>query len=93
MADFFVKKELLPVTNYVPDIDAIKKNRVKVFLGAGRESLDRKRFHAQTAPLLTNSIGCEMVIFPGHYVSYVDVPDQWAATLRRVLHKASDLIG
>jgi hypothetical protein len=27
------------------------------------------------------------VTFPGHHGSFVDMPDQWAATLRDVLHR------
>ena len=88
MADFFTKYELLPVTNYMPAIDLIKNNGVKVFMAAGQESLDKKRFYAQTAPILAEMLGCEMIMFPGHHVSYVDQPDEWAAMLRNVLQKA-----
>ncbi len=86
--DFFVKQELLPVTNYMPDIDRIMKNGVKVFMAAGKISLDKKRFYAQTAPILAVMLGCEMITFPGHHISYLDMPEEWAATLRAVLHKA-----
>src|ERR1051325_7300278 len=88
MADYFTKQELLPVTNYLPDIAMIQKNGVKVFMAAGKQSLDKKRFYAQTAPILAELLGCEMVNFPGHHVSYVDMPDEWAAVLRGVLRKA-----
>jgi pimeloyl-ACP methyl ester carboxylesterase len=89
MVDFFTKQELLPVTNYMPDIGRIKKNGLKVFMAAGRESLDKKRFYAETAPILAEMLGCELVIFPGHHVSYVDRPDEWATTLCEVLHNAA----
>ena len=91
MAEYFVKQELLPVTNYMPDIGAIKNNGVKVFLAAGKESLDKKRFYAQTAPILANRMDCEMVVFPGHHVSYVDRPAEWTAVLRDVMHKAEGM--
>jgi pimeloyl-ACP methyl ester carboxylesterase len=86
--DFFLKQELLPVTNYLPDIETTKKNGVKVFMAAGKKSLDKKRFYAQTAPILAEMLECEMVTFPGHHVSYVDMPVEWAATLREVLQRA-----
>ena len=86
--DFLVKQELLPVTNYLPDVAMIKKNGVRVFMAAGKMSLERKRFYAETAPILAENLGCEMVTFPGHHGSYMDMPDEWAATLRSVLHKA-----
>jgi len=90
MADFFTKQELLPVTNYMPDIVTIKKNGVKVFMAAGRESLNKKRFYAQTAPILAKLLECEMIIFPGNHVSYASTPKEWAAVLRGILHKAAE---
>lgn len=86
--DFLMKQELLPVTNYLPDVEMIKKNGVKVFMAAGKMSLEKKTFYAQTAPILSEMLDCEMVTFPGHHTSYLDMPAEWAATLRSVLHKA-----
>jgi pimeloyl-ACP methyl ester carboxylesterase len=88
VSDFFVKQELLPVTNYRPDAETIRKNGVPVFMAAGKTSLDKKRFYAQTAPILAEMLCCEMVVFPGHHISYLDMPEEWAAVLRAVLHKA-----
>ncbi len=51
-------------------------------------SLDKKRWYVETAQILAEKLGCEMVTFPGHHGSYMDMPDEWAATLRRLLHKA-----
>ena len=39
--DFFLHQELLPVTNYLLDIETIKKNGVRVFMAAGKRSLDK----------------------------------------------------
>lgn len=86
---FFVKQELLPVTNYLPDVAAIKRSGVKMYMAAGKRSLEKKRFYAETARILAERLRCEMVTFPGHHGSFVDMPDQWAATLRDVLHRAA----
>lgn len=86
--DFLVKQELLPVTNYLPDVEMIKKNGVRVFMVGGKMSLDKKRWYVETAQILAERLSCEMVTFPGHHGSYVDMPNEWAATLRSVLHKA-----
>jgi pimeloyl-ACP methyl ester carboxylesterase len=86
--DFFLQQELLPVTNYLLAIETIKKNGVRVFMVAGKRSLHKKRFYAQTAQILAKKLGCELVIFPGHHGSFIDRPDEFAATLRSVLHKA-----
>jgi pimeloyl-ACP methyl ester carboxylesterase len=85
--DFFIKQEMVPVTNYEPDVETIKKNQVQVFMAAGKRSLDKKRFYAQTAKLLADKLGCEFVLFPGHHGSFVDMPNEWATTLSGVLHK------
>ena len=87
-ADFLIKQELLPVTNYLPDIETIKRNGVKMFMAGGKMSLDKKRWYAQTSQILAAQLGCEMVTFPGHHGSFMDMPEEWAATLRGVLHHA-----
>lgn len=89
-AEYFVKQELLPVTNYSPDFSKLKENKVKVIMAAGRMSLDQRRFYAQTVPVLSESIGCDMVIFPGHHGSYMDMAEEWAAALRMVLQKDNE---
>jgi len=83
--DVLMKYELLPVINYMPDIEIIKKNKVKVIMAAGKESLDKTRWYAQTAPILADRLGCEMAILPGHHGSFIDAPVEWAAALRIVL--------
>jgi hypothetical protein len=87
-SDFLVKQELLPVTNYLPDVAMIKRNGVRVCMAAGKMSLEKKRFYAETASILAEKLGCDLVTFPGHHGSYMDMPNEFAATLRSVLHKA-----
>jgi pimeloyl-ACP methyl ester carboxylesterase len=86
-ADVLVKLELLPVTNYLPDVELIKKNEVRVFVAVGEWALSRKTWYAQTAQILAERLGCELVTFPGHHGSYMDMPQEFAATLRSILHK------
>jgi len=88
--DFFTHHELLPVTNYQPDIALIRHNGVRVFMAAGKWSLNKSKFYARTAPILAERLGCELVTFPGHHSSYVDMPKEWSATLRNALHKAGE---
>lgn len=87
-ADVLVKLELLPVTNYLPDVELIKQNGVRVFIAVDEWALPRKTWYVQAAHILAEQLGCELVTFPGHHGSYMDMPQEWAATLRRVLHKA-----
>ena len=40
-----MKLELLPVTNYLPDVELIKKNEVRVFIAVGEWALSRKTWY------------------------------------------------
>ena len=42
--DFFLQQELLPITNYLADIETIKKNRVRVFMALGKDLYVRGDF-------------------------------------------------
>ena len=86
--EVLVKLELLPVTNYLPDVEQIKHHGVKVYLAVGEWGLKRKAWYVRAAQILAEQLGCELVTFPGHHGSFMDMPDEWAATLRSVLHKA-----
>jgi hypothetical protein len=88
--DFFLKQELLPVTNYLPDVKMLRKNGVKIYMAAGKRSLEKKRFYAQTAPILAEQLGCELVVFPGHHASFVDQPHEWAQKLRETLQNSKE---
>jgi pimeloyl-ACP methyl ester carboxylesterase len=77
--------EMLPGINYLPDIEAIKQNGVKVIMAAGSHTLAKGSYYGRTAPILAEKLGCKMVTFPGHHLSYFDIPQEWADTLRKVL--------
>lgn len=87
-ADFLIKQELLPITNYLPNVETIKKNGVLMFMAGGQMSLDKKRWYAETTQILAGKLSCEMVSFPGHHSSFMDMPNEWASVLRGVLYKA-----
>jgi pimeloyl-ACP methyl ester carboxylesterase len=87
-ADILAKHELLPVTNYLPDVERIKRNGVSVIMAAGAWGLARNTWYVETARILAQQLGCELATFPGHHGSFMDMPDAWAVTLRRVLHQA-----
>lgn len=86
--DFLIKQELLPVTNYLPDVQRIRENGTRVFIAIGEWALNKKAWYVQIAQTLAEKLGCDMVTFPGHHGSYMDMPKEWAATLRSVLRKA-----
>jgi pimeloyl-ACP methyl ester carboxylesterase len=86
-SEFLLKFELLPVTNYLPDFEKIKQNGTKVVIGASEYGIRRRAWYAQAAQILAEKLGCELVVFPGHHGSFLDMPEEFAAALRRVLQK------
>lgn len=90
-ADVLMKLELLPVTNYLPDVQRIKQNGIKVFIGVDKWGLVKKAWYVEVAQILAEQLGCELVTFPGHHAAFLDMPDEFAATLRSVLHKAEGI--
>lgn len=83
--EVLVKLELLPVTNYLPDVEQIKANGVKVFIAVGEWALGKKTWYARAGQILADRLGCELVTFPGHHGSFMDMPEEWAAALHSVL--------
>jgi hypothetical protein len=86
-SEFGVRHELLPSSQYKPDVDAIRGNGVNVFMGVGKMTLDAGAYYGRTAPMLAEQHGSELVIFPGHHGSYLVNPREWTTVLREVLHK------
>ncbi len=82
-----VKNELLPVTNYLPDTDRMKENDVSMFIGVGEWALKHKTWLARAAGILAERLGCDIVTFPGHHGSFMDMPEKWASVLRDVLNR------
>jgi len=86
--DFLIQQELLPVTNYLPDITGTQQNGTRVIIAIGKWSLEHKNWLAEVAQVLANKLGCELAIFPGHHGSFMDMPVEFAEKLRTILQKA-----
>lgn len=83
--NYLLMHEMLPGVNYMPDIEKIKQNKVKVIMAAGSRTLAKGSYYGRTAPILAEMLGCTMVTFPGHHISYLDLPQEWSETLRKLL--------
>jgi hypothetical protein len=90
-AEVLVKLELLPVTNYLPDFEKIKKNGTKMFVAVGEWALQRNTWYVRSAKILSQKLDCALVTFPGHHGSFMDIPELWAARLRSVLKEAEGI--
>jgi pimeloyl-ACP methyl ester carboxylesterase len=89
-ADVLIKLELLPVTNYLPDLDAIKRGNVKAFIGVSEFGMTRNTWYAKVAQILADRLDCELVTFPGHHGSFMDMPREFSAALRDVMHRSAN---
>ncbi|MDH6244466.1 alpha/beta hydrolase [Mycobacterium sp. OTB74] len=90
--DVLIKLELLPVTNYLPDFDGLKRGDATAFVGVSEYGLTRNAWYAQVAQILARRLDCDLITFPGHHVSFMDTPDEFAAVLRDVMHRAANTV-
>lgn len=88
--EVLTRMELLPVTNYLPDVERIQKNGVRVTIAVSEWGQARNAWYVQAAQNLAKQLGCELVTFPGHHGSFMDMPAAWAAALRAVLQRAEN---
>lgn len=84
-AEFYMKHQMLSLTDYAPALDRIRRNGVRVVAAAGRLSLDLPLGRAARA--VAEGLEVPFVVFPGHHGSYSDptVTDTWIASLREAL--------
>ena len=84
-ADFYVKNQMLPLTNYAPDLAAIAENGVKVVAGAGALSLGLP--FGRTSRRIADELRVPFTTFPGHHGSHTDptTADAWLTALREAL--------
>lgn len=75
--EFEMRQELLRSFNYKPDVTAIKKNGIPVFMAAGKVTLGASAFYGRPSPILAERFGRELVVFPGYHGSYMVNPRQW----------------
>jgi pimeloyl-ACP methyl ester carboxylesterase len=81
--DFFMFREYVPISTYVPDLDSISRNQLSIVMAAGRRSADA--YYARTARLLAKRLGCRYVEFPGNHLAFINDTQAFAAALREVL--------
>jgi pimeloyl-ACP methyl ester carboxylesterase len=93
VSDTFILHELLPVTNYIPDVAKIRENDTPVVLGVGHDNFRRRGWIVESSRILAERLGCGTATFPGHHVSYWDMPEKWAAVLREIIHEKTGQSG
>ncbi|WP_243695160.1 alpha/beta hydrolase [Agromyces protaetiae] len=87
--EFYMKHQMLSLTDYAPALDRIRANGVPVVAAAGQLSLELPLGRAARA--VAEGLGAPFAVFPGHHGSYSDpsVTDDWIASLRGALATVS----
>ncbi|QHT61326.1 hypothetical protein GXP70_16090 [Paenibacillus lycopersici] len=79
--DIFIKQELIPITNYMPDIAALREYKDKLIFAAGDWTVKHKVWFADVAMKLAQETGSLFVTLPGAHVSFMDKARKWAEIL------------
>ena len=85
--DFLVFKELLTVTRYKPDFDAIKNSNIKIFIGCGQYGITKNAWYYRAARIAADRLGCEFVTFPGHHGEYMGKYIAWTKVVMDIIKK------
>ena len=72
------------ITNYRPDLDALRASPARVVVGVGDESTPDQLAY-RSAVALAAGLGTEPVVFPGAHGGFASHPETFAARLHEVL--------
>jgi pimeloyl-ACP methyl ester carboxylesterase len=86
--DFLVFKELLPVTSFEPDFEALNNSNVKFFIGCGQYGINKNTWYYRAAKTTADRLDCEFVTFPGHHGEYMGKYKPWTKILEDTIKKA-----
>ncbi|KIZ17748.1 alpha/beta fold hydrolase [Streptomyces natalensis] len=80
---FFLEHELIEVTSYEPDTDALRKAADRLLIGVGRDSAGQTPGRMGAA--LAGRLGLEITELPGGHTGYVEDAGAFAARLVELL--------
>ena len=83
--DFFFKHEIIAFYAYIPNIESIRKNRVKMVTAIGKDS--ENAHYVQATRVLAAKLGCENVDFPGHHDVSFWMPEEFASAIQSTLER------
>jgi len=87
--EVLIFEELLPITSFVPDWQALHDISSRVFFGCGEYGVKRNAWYARTAKAMADRLGSPLVTFPGHHGEFMGKGAKaWAQAVRDTLHKA-----
>ncbi|MDB5479172.1 MAG: alpha/beta hydrolase [Caulobacteraceae bacterium] len=80
--DYFLAHGLMPISLFVPDVDALRAGPTRVVVGVGETS--GGQLAHRTAVALAGRLGTQPVTFPGDHGGYGSHPGAFAESLHRV---------
>ena len=81
--EFFLAHGLLPLSNYMPDIDTLRKGKPRIVVAAGEMSAGQTTYNTRLA--LAKRLGQEPVLFPGDHVGFTFAAQAFARRLDQTL--------
>ena len=86
--EYMTRYEVRSFIDYVPGLDAIAANQVRIALARGAETLDVAEI--QMTEVLADRLGAECAEFPGGHTAAVEMPRTFAVALRGLLARLRD---
>jgi pimeloyl-ACP methyl ester carboxylesterase len=86
--EYMTRYEVRSFIEYVPGLDAIAANQVRIALARGAETLDVAEI--QMTEVVADRLGAECAVFPGGHTAAVEMPRTFAVALRGLLARLRD---
>jgi pimeloyl-ACP methyl ester carboxylesterase len=86
--DILIFNELLPITGYRPDVDALRQSGAKLYIAVSQYGAARNTWYARAAKILAEQLPCPLVTFPGHHGSFMGDTGPWTAALGDIIQQA-----
>ena len=83
--DFFFKHEFRAFFGYLPNIESIRKNNIRLVTAIGRDS--ENAYYVQATAALASKLGCENTEFPGHHDISFWMPREFAKSIQETLKR------
>ncbi|WP_050741267.1 alpha/beta fold hydrolase [Acetobacterium bakii] len=83
--DYLIKHELLPVTNYQPQLEKLKENKTKIVIAIGTYAIEHHTWLSKIGERLQSQIGCKLAVFPGHHASFMSELEAWSVAIIKVI--------
>jgi pimeloyl-ACP methyl ester carboxylesterase len=83
--EYLTRYEIRPFIDHQPDLERIAANRVPVALARGAATSDQAVI--QMCETAAGRLGMECVVFPGGHTAAMEIPGEFGAALRPLLHR------